>query len=186
MFSPTASSLLLVRPGLAMSSSNFMLAMVVSSATSSVLLAMNFLSLKHRSTNRPSIFSVPLLLAAGMVAVVMSGLGATETVAGMQSVPFLVALALAGAAALLAAFGLWQFTTLRRHRRGRKRAVGVLVASGCFFIGYGISLYLLKHPAPIVPPKEEQGPAIPEATPPPARTPALIPAQPAPSAPGAE
>src|SRR4051794_29547033 len=108
--------------GTPMNSTTFMLAMVVGSAIAAVLIATNLLSMRHRSTNLPSIISVVLIVAAAMVTNVTMGLRFEDKPGMLRSWPVLTALGLNVLAFLFSALSLFQFTTYHRYRRGKKRA----------------------------------------------------------------
>src|SRR4051794_688078 len=88
----------------------FMFSMVVNAAISAVIIAVNVLSFRHRSTNLASIVSVILLLAASMFSNVTVGLR-HNTGPGvlLRSLPALITLGIVVLAFLTALISLVQF-----------------------------------------------------------------------------
>jgi len=132
--------------------------MVVGSAIAAVLIAINLLSFRHRSTNLASIISVVLLLAAVMVTNVTVGLRYESHPGMLRSPPVLIALGLVVMAFLSAVVSLVQFGAYHRYRRGRKRAVAVMVLAVGAMAFYAYQVYDAKHPKPVVIVTEEPPP----------------------------
>jgi len=140
----------LLAAGVPINSTTLMLTMVAGSAIAAVLIAANLLSMRHRSTNLPSIIAVILVIAAVMVTIVTTLLNYGSKPGMLRSWPVLLAVGLYGLAFLLATASLFQFTTYHRYRRGKKRAVGVLIAALCGLGYYAALVYEAKHPKPVV------------------------------------
>lgn len=114
----------------ASSSTTFMLSVVGLSAVSAVLIALNLLSLKHRSSNRACIFGALFVLLGMIVANFTLGLRSTgQAGPPLATIPGRISAGLLALAFLVALFGVVQMSIVPRFRRGRKRGFFTLAAA---------------------------------------------------------
>ena len=130
------------------------LKIVLTAAVAGVLIALNLVSLKHRSTNVLSVIAPILLIMAVVTLVATSVLTYPNAREELKSIPRLSVMGVTALSMLLAAIGLIQIK-LRHFRRGRKRALTTIVVGLLLFGQFGYAVYQMKHPEPeeVIPPE---------------------------------